>query len=68
MSTLIHKLDKGVVISCGSCSAPIKDMYFTHLCETRKLQTLKYCFECLSEKGICKYCKRDYLMKTGYSI
>lgn len=70
MSTLIHKLDNGVVLNCGNCSSPIRYFYFTHICEYRcGSGTCKiYCMECLKEKGDCKHCKKKYIMKAQHSL
>jgi hypothetical protein len=71
MSSLIHKLDKGVVIYCHNCKSPMKDFYFTHLCDYRKFMgsvIKQYCISCLQEKGTCKICKQKYIMKTSYSL
>lgn len=74
MSSLINHLFKGVVIRCTMCTAPIKEVYFTHLCEyapirvTNGIPPKVYCFSCLNEQGTCKKCKTSYLAKYRLSL
>lgn len=58
MATIVEYLDAGVVIKCYECNAPIKLKCFRHRCDIRKgfQQLPAYCFQCIAEKGICKYC------------
>ena len=72
--SLVHALDKGTIIYCSMCTSPIRDVYFTHLCEYRAqrvsegVSTKRYCFDCLQERPPCKICKASYLAKASISI
>lgn len=74
MASLIHNLQKGTIIKCSVCTSPIKNAYFTHVCEYRPTRVKNnipikiYCFICLTEKGQCKYCKLPYLSKSSISL
>ncbi len=72
--SLVHALEKGAIIYCSPCKSPIRDVYFTHLCEynvNRVVQGIPfqvYCFDCLQEHPPCKQCKASYLAKATISI
>lgn len=74
MSSLINHLKPGTIINCDVCTGPIKDIYFTHLCEfnPRRVQNgipvKVYCFGCLNEKDRCKKCQMSYLAKFSMSL
>lgn len=73
MASLIHNLQPGIIIKCSICKAPIKKLYFTHMCEYKPTRVLNgispkvYCIICLSKQGRCKHCKLSYIMKHSTS-
>lgn len=74
MASLINNLASGVILRCSVCTGPIKDVYFTHLCEFSPSRVMNgippkvYCFVCLNEKDSCNKCKMSYLAKFSLSL
>ena len=72
--SLVNQFEKGFILKCDICTSPMKEIYFSHLCEMSVSRTRNgipakmYCFQCLNEKGPCKHCGLSYLSKWSVSL